>query len=267
MRSSVLTLIFILSFIVSGMAQSGFGVAYYDVDRFYDTLPSTFYDDSDYTPDGRMCWTSERYCRKVESVAKVIDSMSMPVVVLYGVENEQVVRDIVEATSEDYAYVHRTQDYNNGLDFAMLYFADKFFIERVTPWRGALCVEGEFNDSPLTIVAANRCTSLRVLFEERNLNREANNIILVGRPSQLGFSDLGLRDCSLEGERAGRGNIFSNGRWIMRDRVATNISHDVQCEVYIKSWLLDSAALPKPTFDKLKYRGGFSSALPIYIIF
>ena len=42
------------------------GFAYYDLDRLYDTIPSLFYDDTDYTPEGRLCWTDERYRTKVE---------------------------------------------------------------------------------------------------------------------------------------------------------------------------------------------------------
>ena len=143
MRRVLLTLFFVLCSVAQAAAQGGFGVAYYDVDKFYDTIPSKFYDDKTYTPAGRMRWNSERYRRNVENTVRVIDSMAMPVVVLYGVESEDVVRDIVQASGEDYTYIHRTQDYNNGLDFAVLYFADRFFVDRVTPWRGALCVEGE----------------------------------------------------------------------------------------------------------------------------
>lgn len=268
MRGVVLTLVFILCYVVQATAQGSFGVAYYDVDKFYDTEPSKFYDDGDYTPRGRMGWTKERYELRVRNVAQVVDSMKMPVVVLYGVENEQVVRDIVTATSEDYAYVHRTQDYSNGLDFAVLYFADIFSIENVTPWRGALCVEGDVEGRPLAIVATNRSSSLRVLFEERELNEKGKSVIVVGQPSRQGFGGLGLKDCSLVSERVGRGNIFTNGGWVMRDRAATNVEgRGVRGDVYIKSWLLDVNGLPKPTFERGRYRGGYSSSLPIYIYF
>lgn len=267
MRGLLLTLLFVVSGAVQAFAQGGFGVVYYDVDKFYDTIPSKFYDDRAYTPESRQRWTAERYNRKVENVARVIDSMAMPVVVLYGVENEQVVRDVVETVNEDYSYVHRTQDYNDGLDFAMLYFADKFFVEHVTPWRGAMCVEGEVEGHPLTIVATNRCSSLKVLFEQRNLNRDGNNLIVLGCPSSAGFEGLGVDDCSLVAERAGRGNVFRNGGWQMRDRVASNIGGRRSCDVFVRSWLLDSKAVPWPTFDRNRYCGGYSTALPIYIYF
>jgi hypothetical protein len=267
MRGAILTLIFAVCSVAQVFAQGGFGVAYYDVDNLYDTKPSKFYDDSDYTPTGRRAWTEERYAQKVANVAQVIDSMRMPVVVLYGVENEQVVRDIVEASGEDYAYIHRTQDYSRGLDFALLYFADKFFVEQITPWRGALCVEGEVGGREVAIVATKGSTSLGVLFAERNLNRDGCNVILLGEPSRAGFDGLALKDYSATAERSGRGNVFTAGGWRMRDRVACSVEGDARCDVFIKSWLLDSNGAPKPTYDKSRYRGGYSTSLPIYIYF
>ena len=85
----------------SAQGLKSFGVAYYDVDKLYDTQLSVFYNDSDYSPAGRMRWSEERYSAKINNIVQIVDSMAMPVVVLYGVENEQVVRDIVSRSSED----------------------------------------------------------------------------------------------------------------------------------------------------------------------
>ena len=267
MRKVLFTLFFALCSVAQAAAQGGFGVAYYDVDKFYDTIPSKFYDDRAYTPTGRMHWNTERYRRKVENTARVRDSMAMPVVVLYGVESEDVVRDIVQASGEDYTYIHRTQDYNNGLDFAVLYFADKFFVDKVTSWRGALCVEGEAEGRRLAIVAAHKCSSLGVLFKECGLDDKGRDIILVGQPNKVGFCDLGLEDYSLSAECLGRGNRFVASRWVMRDRVAGRLKNEAVAEVYIKSWLIDIQGRPWPTFEGGNYRGGYSSSLPIFLYF
>ena len=66
-------------------AQMPAGIAYYDVDRLYDTIPSLFYDDRAYTPEGTYGWDTERYRRKIRQVAETVDSMALPVVALYGV--------------------------------------------------------------------------------------------------------------------------------------------------------------------------------------
>ena len=110
--------------------QRPIGIAFYDVDRIYDTVPALFYDDADYTPEGRLHWTAERYARKIRNTAAVIDSMALPLVALWGVENEQVVRDIAAACRGDYSYLHRTLNSLDGMDFALLYYGDLFYPNR-----------------------------------------------------------------------------------------------------------------------------------------
>lgn len=268
MRRVLAIVISLLSVVIAeAQGLKSFGVAYYDVDKLYDTEPSAFYDDGDYTPSGRLHWNEERYRLKINNITQVIDSMAMPVVVLYGVENEGVVRDIVSSSQEDYAYLYRQSSARDGLDFAVLYFGDRFFPEHVTPWRGALCVEGWAGDVPLTIVANHRSTSIGVLIEERDLLRPNNNIILLGQPNKLNFSEFGLSDATAAAERAGRGNYLTSGRWQMRDRIATNIPSGYSCDVYIKGWMMGENGAPRPTFDKRKYYGGYSNYLPTFIYF
>ncbi len=260
----------LLSLCGSCIAQTAgtrpFGVAYYDVDSLYDTLPSKFYDDRAYTPQGRMRWDTRRYRRKIENMARVIDSMSMDVVALYGVENESVVRDIIEACTVDYAYIHRTADSGDGLDFALLYLGDSFFPRRVTPWRGALCVEGETRGRSLAVIIDRRSTSLGVLIAEKNLLGNDNNIIILGTHNKLNFDEYGLADRTARAEKAGRGNRFRRGRWEMRDRIFTDIDA-LRCDVYVRGWMLTPDGRPLPTFDGAKYCGGFGGSLPVFIYF
>ena len=124
-------------------AQPLHGVAFYDVDGLYDTVPSPFGNDTRFLPRGQMRWTDERYGRKVAQTAAVIDSLGLPLVCLYGVENESVVRDVVGACKGDYAYLFRTTDSYNGLDFALLYFGDRFFPDRVDAGHFWMTAAGE----------------------------------------------------------------------------------------------------------------------------
>lgn len=247
--------------------QRGFSAAFYDVDRFYDTIPSPFYDDGDYTPHGRMRWDSGRYRRKAASAARVIDSLATDVVALYGVENEQVVRDIAAACRSDYAYVHATNDADDGLDFALLYFGDRFIPQQTMPWRDALCIRGSAAGIPLTIVVTHRCRSLGVLVERLRSRYGDNNIIIMGTPNKLNFPEYGLCDATAAAERAGRGNSFAGGRWRMRDRIATNMSGITLCDVYAARWMLTRTGRPAPTYDRSKYTGGYGNYLPLFIYF
>ena len=267
MRRVLLTLFFALCSVAQAAAQGGFGVAYYDVDKFYDTIPSKFYDDKTYTPAGRMRWNSERYRRKVENTARVIDSMAMPVVALYGVENEAVVRDIVLATKGDYAYIHRTMESRDGLDCALLYYGDRLFPEHITSWRGALCVECVVDGRKMAIIVNHRCSSLGVLIAERRLHEDGRSVIVLGTPNMQNMADLGLVDHSLEAESAGRGNLMRATGWQMRDRIASSWGSRVRCDVYAKRWLLDEKGRVRPTYDRQRYYGGVSASLPIFAQF
>jgi hypothetical protein len=254
---------------LSASAQSGgvLGVAYYDVDALYDTIPSRFYNDKNYTPEGRYKWDSQRYRQKVEHIAQVIDSLHMPIVALYGVENEEVVRDITATVREDYAYIHRTQDFSLGLDFALLYYGDVFFPEKVTSHHNALCIDGYIGDCPVTIIINNNSSSLGVLLNRNEYKVEDRAIIVLGKQRAESTSRWQLSDVMSEAETAGRGTVVYYDRWQMRHRIATNIRNIEQCNVYIKEWLLDMEGRPKPTFRGSKYYGGYSTSLPIYIYF
>jgi hypothetical protein len=118
----------------------------------YDTIPSLFYDDTDYTPEGRLRWSGERYRAKVERAGAVIGRMAMPLAGVYGVENEEVVKDLVRASDLPYSYVHRTLNTLDGMDFALLYYADRFFTERIETGYGYLCVEGMLDGKPTAVL-------------------------------------------------------------------------------------------------------------------
>lgn len=131
-----------LSVCLPAEAQPPVRFAYYDADRLYDTVPALFYDDSDYTPNGKLRWSTTRYARKIVHTAAVLDSMHMDLVALAGVETEGVVRDLVAACKEDYCYIHRTFNTFDGLDIVLLYHGDRFFPDRVEQGRGWIYVEG-----------------------------------------------------------------------------------------------------------------------------
>ena len=115
-RISFLAIFFVIASLGAIHAQQRTGFAYYDLDRLYDTIPSLFYDDTDYTPEGRLRWSGERYRAKVERAGAVIGRMAMPLAGVYGVENEEVVKDLVRASDLPYSYVHRTLNTLDGMD-------------------------------------------------------------------------------------------------------------------------------------------------------
>ncbi len=113
------------------MAQVPVSFAFYNVENLYDTIPSPFYDDSEYTPSGQYEWNTARYGAKITNIARVIDDMGVDVIALAEVENETVVRDLVTVLSTDYCYIHRTSSDRRGMDVALLYKGDRFFPEQI----------------------------------------------------------------------------------------------------------------------------------------
>ena len=227
----------LLSGIRCALAQPRIGIAYCDLDHLYDTIPALFYDDSDYTPGGRLAWDTERYRRKIARTAAVIDSMRMPLVALWSVENEAVVRDIAAACRGDYSYLHQTLNSLDGMDFALLYYGDLFDPHYEEPGRRYLYIEGTLRfPAPRTRRTTGRpvrpartdtvglvlCSDTRMAeWVVRDLREERPGVklIVLGRTASLDAAAYGLRDALERPARLGRGNVRRRGGWLMRDRI------------------------------------------------
>ena len=248
-------------------AQPRTGIVYWDLDHLYDTVPALFYNDTDYTPSGRLAWDTERYRRKIRHTAAVIDSMRMPLVALWGVENEAVVRDIAAACEGDYSYLHRTLNSLDGMDFALLYYGDLFEPLYDEPGRRYLYIEGLLyrRGKGLVLSADTRMSEwvVRDLREER----PGVKLLVAGRTSSLAPGAFGLRDALERPARLGRGNVRRRGGWQMRDRILADTALRTSAgDVYARRYLIDpKTGTPLPTYEKRRYRGGYGYALPVFV--
>ena len=145
MRLKALLTILLAAICATLSAQSqrtGFGIAYYNVGELRGVQPDegNLHDtqQSNKHAQRRARWNTQLYNQQISRTISVIDSIALPVIVLYGIESEAVVRDLVSLSSRDYAYIYRDQNISNGLEFAVLYEGDKFFPEKVTCWDKAL---------------------------------------------------------------------------------------------------------------------------------
>lgn len=255
------------------------GIAYCDADHLYDTVPSLFYDDTDYTPRGALRWNTERYRRKIARTAALADSLGLPIIALWSVENEAVVRDIAAACQSDYSYLHRTLNSLDGMDFALLYYGDRFFPHYVEPGRRYLYVEGvlrrpvgrgdtrRFRTDTLGLVLCSEQRMVRWVVGDLRDERPGAKLVVMGRLPDRGLEEYGLHDAHARAERAGRGNVRSRAGWRMRDRIAVDTAlRTSAAEVYIRRFLLDPARTqPLPTYQRRRYAGGTSYALPVYV--
>ncbi len=139
------------------VAQERASIAFYNVENLYDTVPSAFYDDREYTPTGRLKWGGERYTTKLRNLSRVIDAMSPDVIGLAEVESERAVRELVMTLRTDYNYIHRTTSDRRGMDVVLLYKGDKWIPERVfqvssASGREFLYVRGELSGERVDLV-------------------------------------------------------------------------------------------------------------------
>lgn len=242
-------------------------IALYDVGKLYDTIPSSFYNDKAYTPKGKNRWNTDRYNRKVENIVSVIDSMRMPIVALSGVENEQVVRDIVMRSNQDYSYTHRTTDYYDGLDFALLYYADQLFIDRVATTAQTTIISGEIDNKTISIHLTRVGSRLRSI---KPLDSDTPSDITVawGRLTRDDLNRLEMEDLTRKPEQRGGGDTKGEYGWIFKNRlgVVSTEEYTIESGVYITKWLLTTdLSAPLATFTKGRYYGGYSNLLPLYL--
>ena len=245
-------------------AQTGF--AYYDLDRLYDTIPSPFYNDTDYTPEGRYHWDTARYRRKIDAAAAVIDSLGLPLVALWGVENEAVVRDIAAACAGDYVYLHRTLNSLDGMDFALLYHGDRFRPLRSYPRRRTLCIEGVLQRDTVVLLLTADPQTAALQIESCQDDFPDRPVIAAGRLEKVDPARFGLVDRLAPAARKGYGSRRRTGGWQMRDRIFTSPALGIRPgQVYIRRFLLDpDSGEPLPTLDRQRYRGGPGPNLPVW---
>lgn len=268
----------------NGYGQSPVGIAYYDLDHLYDTIPSLFYDDSDHTPDGRLAWNTERYRRKIRNTAAVIDSMRMPLVALWSLENEGVARDIAAACRGDYMYLHRTLNSLDGMDFALLYFGDVFDPYYDEPGRRYLYIEGTLRHPPrparrfrgrnlpsprIDTVGLVLCSDTRMaewVVRDLREDRPGVKLIVLGRSSSLDAERYGLLDALARPAALGRGNVCGRQGWRMRDRILADTALRTGAgDVFARRYLFDAkSGNPLPTYERQRYRGGYGYALPVF---
>ncbi|MFI3324081.1 MAG: hypothetical protein SNI45_01500 [Rikenellaceae bacterium] len=257
-------LLFVILFCYVQLSAQVVGIGYYDLDGLYDTREALFYNDSAYTPEGSKRWSEERYERKVKNTAAVIDSMALPIIGLFGLETDEVLRDIVRSSSLDYCSVHRTRNSFDGLDFALLYFGDQLFVERVEAQRDMLIIVASLADnSPFTIILT-RNGDDTVDYLAHSSHEEM--VVVMGMIYQNHINKLGYTNLLAQYESRSLGNYSIDRGYVMHDRIATNRKEKfLKSGVFITPWLLTpNHEAPLPTFDKNTYKGGYSKFLPIF---
>ncbi len=106
-------------------------IAFYNLENLFDTIDNPIKRDDDFTPEGSLSWTSERYWRKQKNLAHVIseigrkETQGPPVILgVAEVENKAVLEDLVnmpELKKYHYGIVHFDSPDRRGIDVGLIY--------------------------------------------------------------------------------------------------------------------------------------------------
>jgi len=115
----------------------GYRVAFYNVENLFDTVDDPNIPDEEFLPSSKKNWTMERYQRKLDNLAKVVEGMGYPSLLgLAEVENGVVLKDFCEKTSlksQGYGIVHFDSPDFRGIDVALLYKKNVFTVIAAEP--------------------------------------------------------------------------------------------------------------------------------------
>jgi predicted extracellular nuclease len=110
-------------------------VAFYNVENLFDTIDDPLTIDEDFTPAGKLQWTSPRYTEKLSRISEVIDLLpgELPVFIgLCEIENRSVLNDLVKQASLKtgtktgvYEIIHADSPDERGIDVAAIYDASR----------------------------------------------------------------------------------------------------------------------------------------------
>ncbi|WP_439883414.1 endonuclease/exonuclease/phosphatase family protein [Pontibacter sp. MBLB2868] len=142
-----LLLIFTLSFLIGCSRlplSSNKGklttIAFYNTEKLFDPTNDPATNDDAFTPEGAMKWTTEKYDRKIQHIAKAISrigSADGPAIIgLSEVENKKVLNDLVNSAplkKQKYNIVHYETADEQGLDVALLYNPKQFKLISAQP--------------------------------------------------------------------------------------------------------------------------------------
>jgi predicted extracellular nuclease len=122
---------------VQALAQKGdpksYTLVFYNVENLFDTIDNPHCSDNEFLPGSKNPWTAERYQRKLENIARVLeatDSMFLPVLIGFSeIENRSVLEDLLAVpvlSRGQYKIIHEESSDPRCIDVALAYRPDVF---------------------------------------------------------------------------------------------------------------------------------------------
>lgn len=106
-----------------------FSLMWYNTENFYDTVDDPNTMDDDFTPNGSMHWTQDKFDDKLGKITSIIRHIVEPLVPdiigLAEIENKTVMMAIVDKLSEEgmshYSFIHYDSPDERGIDIGVIY--------------------------------------------------------------------------------------------------------------------------------------------------
>lgn len=124
-------------------ATQRFGIAFYNLENLFDTIPNNpLGRDDEFTPNGKNQWGSKKYWHKISNLANAISKMAdsktelAPAIIgVSEIENESVLKDLVKAEPIKrwmLQICHHDSPDRRGVDVGLLYNPRFFRVLNVT---------------------------------------------------------------------------------------------------------------------------------------
>ena len=114
---------------------NGNKLAFYNLENLFDFEDDPKTNDKEFTPDGQKRWTKYKFKDKINKLSKVIIALGKwnppDLVGLCEVENKYVLEQLVNSyalKSINYQIIHQDSPDRRGIDVAMIYREDSFFV-------------------------------------------------------------------------------------------------------------------------------------------
>ncbi|MCI2081792.1 MAG: endonuclease/exonuclease/phosphatase family protein [Bacteroidales bacterium] len=113
-------------------------IMFYNLENLYDCKDDPKTNDDDFTPDGKMKWTTPKYYRKLSNIAEVISQVrnefgQFPALVgVSEIENDKVLADLISQNGirrAGYRFKHYESGDERGVDVGLLYDPSRFKME------------------------------------------------------------------------------------------------------------------------------------------
>ncbi|MDD4820303.1 MAG: hypothetical protein PHD21_05665 [Flavobacteriales bacterium] len=276
-------------------------MGFYNIENLFDTVNDPNKDDDQYTPYGKLAWTTVRFNKKVYNISRVISEIKPDIMGIAETENyyttSTLTHEITKRTKLIYKYIHMESGDERGIDPAFIYRDDAFKIisydtlRSMKNTRSLLYIKGIITQTKDTLhVFVNHWTSRyagqKATEDDRKdmaflLSKKMNDILDKNKKAKIvAFGDFNddptdvsiqlfksLTPCISDHSSIEISpSYYYKDTWYAFDQIFTNfVSGKVSTTVFHPQYMLSQSGKPLRTYSGETYTGGFSDHLPIYI--